>query len=73
MVRLGQSIADIVSRNQNPGCGGDRQMSAAEWTALRDFAEAVAKLRSAGRALAKAEQSPMLCDLDPGSDSDIPF
>ncbi len=31
-------LEDIVARNQNAGCGGDRQLSEREWNILKDCA-----------------------------------
>lgn len=63
VVRLGKLLDDLVQRNQNEGCGGDRQMSPEQWTALRDVVQAIDALKKAGAALAKAPNKPLLCDM----------
>jgi hypothetical protein len=77
VLELGNRIDEIVVFNQNRGSGGDLRMSLEEWVALQSFADAARQMRNAGKALASAPSSPMLCDMAPGAtsrdDSDIPF
>ncbi len=53
-------VKDVVDRNQNPNCGGDREMSAEQWTHLRDISQSLHEVVIAISQVVKDCNPPML-------------
>lgn len=80
------TLAGIASRNQNPGCGGDRKMSGDQWVGIYELARRIRGIEMLIRDFREAPKRPFLDVLiegmktseimhgDPdGDEDDIPF
>lgn len=61
--QLHAHVQDIVDRNQNPGCGGDRAMSGEQWQYLRYIAKSLSDIDLRISQVIR-DTNPHMCEAD---------